>query len=133
MSGWHFTWPTWLAVLPAVPLVVLLLEMRLGGGRGAVLARTVTRSLLVGLAVVALAAPRENASAPVPPRLLVATAPLPSDGADAEAEALRAAVRAEAKRRGISLVEVEAPGRVDDALEQAEGALHVVKRAASSW
>ncbi|MEZ6006810.1 MAG: vWA domain-containing protein [Planctomycetota bacterium] len=122
MSGWHFTWPTWLAVLPAVPLVVLLLEMRLGGGRGAVLARTVTRSLLVGLAVVALAAPRENASAPVPPRLLVATAPLPSDGADAEAEALRAAVRAEAKRRGIALVEVEAPGRVDDALEQAEGA-----------
>lgn len=122
MSGWHFTWPTWLAVLPAVPLVVLLLEMRLGGGRGAVLARTVTRSLLVGLAVVALAAPRERASAPLPPRLVLATAPLPSDGADAEAAALRAVVRAEAVRLGVALVEVDAPDRVDDALDQAEGA-----------
>ncbi|MGE0190972.1 MAG: VWA domain-containing protein [Planctomycetota bacterium] len=122
MSGWHFAWPAWLAVLPAVPLVVLLLEARLGGGRGAVLARTVTRSLLVGLAVVALAAPRETSAVPLPPRVVVATAPLPGGAATAEAEALRLAVHAEARRAGAEVLDLDVAGRVDDALAAAGGA-----------
>lgn len=108
MSGWRFEQPQWLAALAVLPLLVLLLEVRLGGERARILARTATRSLLLALLVVALAQPVEPRTAAVPPRLVVTLEALPQDAeaARAEVRAAAGAAVAEAVRRGwpVSIV-----------------------------
>ena len=104
MTAWRLTHPAWLQALPIVLLVMVLLELRVGGGPARWGPRIAVRALLLATLLLALAGPVATRVTSQPPALRVLVAEVPSaPRVLAEAEAGAAAWRARAAQRELAV------------------------------
>ncbi len=107
-----FEHPLVLLAIPALAVVVAVFEWRLPGGRGRRVARFVVRTVILGLALAALAGPYESSTDTRPRRLVVAVDrdPRLPPTAATEAEAVRADAERAARSSGIATSVVDYEG-----------------------
>ncbi len=116
-----FDQPLLLLAVPLLAGIVTLLELRVPGSGGRRVARSVTRTLVLALAVAALAGPHDTYREERPRRLVVAidrSSRLPAGTAE-EADAAREAASRAAERAGLATTTLDFEGDVAAALAKA--------------